>query len=88
MLIKSEFSQTLKIANVTPVYKKDSRNDETNYRPVRILSNLSKMYEKYMFNEIAEYFDILSKYQCGFRKGISSQHCLLVLIEKWKKIRF
>lgn len=39
-----------------------------------------------MFNEIAEYFDnILSKYQCDFRKGFSSQHYLQVLIEKWKK---
>ena len=37
---------------------------------------------------MAEYFvDILSIYQCGFRKGFSSQHCLLVLIEKWKKVR-
>ena len=37
---------------------------------------------------MAEYFnDILSKYhQSGLRKGFSSQHCLLVLIEKWKKI--
>ena len=41
-----------------------------------------------MFDEMAEYFDdILSKYQCGSRKDFSSQHCLLVLIEKWKKIR-
>ena len=26
-----------------------------------------------------------SKYQCGFRKGHSAQHCLLVMIEKWKR---
>ena len=30
--------------------------------------------------------DIISKYQCGFRKGYSAQHCLLVMIEKWKRI--
>ena len=30
--------------------------------------------------------DIFSKYQCGFRKGYSAQHCLLVMIEKWKRI--
>ena len=41
-----------------------------------------------MFDEIAEYFDdILSKYQYNFRKDFTSQHCLLVLIGKWKKIR-
>ena len=27
----------------------------------------------------------LSKYQCGFRKGYYAQHCLLAMIEKWKK---
>ena len=39
-----------------------------------------------MHSQISAYFDkILSKYQFGFRKGYSSQHCLLVLMEKWKK---
>ena len=27
----------------------------------------------------------LSKYQCGFRKGFNVQHCLLAMLEKWKK---
>ena len=25
-----------------------------------------------------------SKYQCGYRKGFNSQHCLLSMLEKWK----
>ena len=25
-----------------------------------------------------------SKYQCGFRKGFSAQHCLVSMLEKWK----
>ena len=29
--------------------------------------------------------EFLSDYQCGFRKGYKVQHCLLVMIEKWKK---
>ena len=28
---------------------------------------------------------LLSKFQCGFRKGFNAQHCLLVMIEKWSK---
>ena len=33
-----------------------------------------------------KYFNhILSKWQCGFRKGFSTQHCLLVMTEKWRK---
>ena len=32
------------------------------------------------------YFDnLLSKYQCGFRKGFNTQHCLVSMIEKWKE---
>ena len=27
----------------------------------------------------------LSKYKCGFRKGFNAQHCLLAMLEKWKK---
>ena len=27
---------------------------------------------------------LLSKYQCGFRKGFSAQNCLLTMLEKWK----
>ena len=38
-----------------------------------------------MFKQISEYFEpILSKFQCGFRKGFSAQHCLLAMLEKWK----
>ena len=38
-----------------------------------------------MFKQISEYFDSFSsKYQCGFKKGFSSQHCLAAMLEKWK----
>ena len=39
-----------------------------------------------MYDELKDYFDrILSKYQCGFRKGFSKQHCLLAMTEKLRK---
>ena len=28
---------------------------------------------------------LFSKFQCGFRKGFNAQHCLLAMIEKWRK---
>ena len=67
------------------VYKKDSRNEKENYRPVSILPNLSKICERCMYKQMNKYFDpILSKYQFGFRKGYSAQQCLLIMIEKWR----
>ena len=54
-----------------------------NYRPVRVLPNLSKIFERCMDDQLKDYFDkILSKYQGIFRKGFSTQHCLLAMIEK------
>ena len=51
-----------------------------------ILSNLFKVYEICICDQIQNYFDqILSKFQCGFRKGSNVQHCLIALTEKWKK---
>ena len=39
-----KFPSSLKIANVSPVYKKGNRSDKGNYRPVSILPNLSKIF--------------------------------------------
>ena len=39
-----KFPSSLKMANVTPVYKKGNRSDKCNYRPVNILPNLSKKF--------------------------------------------
>ena len=82
----SVFPANIKNANITPVHKKDSRNIESNYRPVSILSNILKIYERCLYNQISDFFEEkFSNYQCGFRKGFSAQHCLLVMIKKWRK---
>ena len=39
-----------------------------------------------MFKQMSSFFDdTFSKYQYGFRKGFSTQQCLLALLEKWKR---
>ena len=85
----TEFSvlpANIKNTNVTPVHKKNSRNIESNYRPVSILSNISKIYKKCLCNQISDFFEEkFFNYQCGFRKGFTAQHCLLVMTEKWRK---
>ena len=69
-----------------PVFKKGSRNQKENYRPLSILPIISKIFEKILSKQLYIYFEnILSKFQCGFRKGFSTQHCLLLMIEKWKE---
>ena len=81
----SEFPSVLKQANITPVFKKGGRYSKDIYRPVRILPNVSKIFERCMFRQIKEYMDMfLSKHQCFFRKGYSTQQCLLAMLKKWR----
>ena len=64
-----EFPQELKNADIIPVHKR-KKSDKANYRPVSILPNLSKIYEKLIYNQLYDYFyKILLPSQCGFRKG-------------------
>ena len=42
----------LNYADVMPVFKKDDKSDKSNYRPISILPNLSKIYERIMQNQI------------------------------------
>ena len=85
--IKSSiFPSCLKHADVTPLHKKCNETLKENYRPLSILPILSKVFERSMFREISSFFDdIFWKYQYGFRKGFSTQQCLLPLLEKWKR---
>ena len=79
-LFSLDFPSDLKNTDIT---KKDSKNVE-NYRPVSILPVLSKVYERCMYDQMYVYLNkILSKWQCGFCQGNSTEHCFLMMIEKW-----
>ena len=81
----SEFPSVLKQANITTVFKKGERYTKDNYRPVSILPNVSKIFERCMFRQINQnMYVFLSRYQCSFRQGYSTQQCLLPMLEKWR----
>ena len=78
------FLECFKTAKVIPTYKKGKPTEKTNHRPISILSNISKIYERLMHDNMSDYFnDVLSKFQCGFRKD--SENCLLYMIEILRK---
>ena len=63
----SIFPSSLKNADITPVFKKGDRNLKDNYRPVSILSSISKIFVPCMFQQISKFMEpLLSQYQCGF----------------------
>ena len=45
-IIKVIFPDGLKIANITPVHKRDEPKDKENYRPVSVLTLLTKVVER------------------------------------------
>ena len=86
--INSEkFPDSLKTADVTPIHKEKVTTLKKNYRPISILPTISKIYESIMNEQILTYIEkYLSPYLFDYRKGHSVQHCLLVMIEIWKKV--
>ena len=67
-----------------PVFKKLDPSYKANYRPVSVLLLLSKVFEKFIYDQLYEYLEnFLNELLCGFRKAHSTQHALFKLIHKW-----
>ena len=80
------FPNKLKLADIKPVHKKLEQIFAKNYRPVSILSVISKVFERLMQKQMNDFVNkFLSPVLCGYRKGFSPQYALLAMIEKWKK---
>ena len=80
------FPLSLKVADVSPIHKAKERVIRKNYRPVSQIPVLSKLYERNMHEPIFSYIEkFLSPHLFGYRKGHSTQQCLLVVTEMWKK---
>ena len=83
----SKFPATFKFANLIPIFKQSSRNQKKTYKQTARKGRIpfiSKIFEKLICRQLSNHFDdILSKFQCSFRKGYSLQHCLLLMIYKW-----
>ena len=79
---KSVFPDKCKIAKLKPLYKKGSKIEPKNYRPISLLPLVSKIFEKIVHYQTQDYLDthkILYKYQSGFRTKHSTDTCLTLL---------
>ena len=67
------FPACWKKAIISPLHKKDDKSDIENYRPVSLLSVISKILERIIFKRLYEHFEkIFHKAQYGFRKNRST----------------
>ena len=79
------FPDKLKIARVTPSFKKRSDSELGNYRPISVLPYFSKIPEKIMYNRLYKHLkekDILYKKRFGFQQKHLTEHAILQLIDQ------
>jgi hypothetical protein len=65
-----EYPDDWKLAKVFPVFKAGERNDPNNYRPISVLSTISRVFEKLVYEQIYHYLNnnnLLDSRQSGFR---------------------
>ena len=81
------FPSVLKTAKVVPVFKKDSKLDYSNYRPISLLSNVEKILEKLMYKRLYTFLNSNNIYnlQFGFRQQYSTSHALVNITENIRK---
>ena len=68
-LLSGEFPELMKIAKVVPLYKNGERNLPDNYRPISLLTVLSKVLERVVYNFVVKHLDdnkVLYPRQFGF----------------------
>ena len=64
------------------------KSELTNYRPISILSPISKVFESLIAEQIYAYLEsnqLLHQAQYGFRKGLSCEIALNTLIDEWRE---
>ena len=84
-ILECRYPDMLEFAEISALFKKMERLCKENYRPVSILTALSKIFERSHSKQLSLYFEkLFSKFLSGFRKGYSCQSTLLRMIQDWK----
>jgi len=79
--LPSEWKQ----ARLTPVFKRGVDTDKTDYRPVSILTSLSKVFEKVIYDQTwIAFHNVLSSNLSGIMKTHSCCTVLLKMTEDWR----
>lgn len=83
--LQGKFPEVLKTSLVTPIYKSGDQKEMSNYRPISLITNITKIVEKCIKSRIIEFiekYNIISKNQYGFRAGYNTQDAASELTSK------
>ena len=78
------FPTKMKLAYVTPIFKKGDILDSTNFQPIPVTPSFAKIFERLRLTQIMEFIDehkIINKEQFGFQKKKSATDAVLELVE-------
>ena len=85
-MMQQKFPTTWKFSKVLPLFKKGSQLDRKNYRPVSILSPISKILERVVHDQLYSYFannHLFHPNVMGFRRNRSTMSCILQMYDRW-----
>ena len=83
-----ELPDEWKVSRITPIPKHGDRTNPSNYRPISLLSILSKLLEKHMAQLLTEHMVVhspISPHQWGFCKGKSTAGALALAVDQWHR---
>ena len=76
--------QNLKCQKLYPTFKAVDETDTSNYRPISLLSNFNRIFDKSMYNRMRDFIEkhgLLYSSQYGFRQAHSTQYAILNMVE-------
>ena len=82
------YPDCLKLAKVTPIHKGGDKNKPGNYRPISILSNINKIFEKVFYSRLISFLNknnVINDTQFGFRHGYSTTMAVAEFYERLLK---
>lgn len=83
-LVTGEFPTKWKLSHVVPIPKVPHPVDCVDYRPISLLSNLSKALERCVYDQIVDYINAnnyTDKYQLAYKDGLNTQTAVIKLCD-------
>jgi len=84
-----EFPDSWKIPYITPIPKVHSPSSSSEYRPISVLSVLTKLFEKVLFQRVYSYLtkhNLIDKRQYGFRETHSTEPAITSIYDELLRI--
>ena len=88
-IAKGVFPDSLKLAEVIPIFKSGSKSSAINYRPISLLSPFSKIFESHIYSHLIKYLDkysLLYRHQFGFRDKSSTEFAVTQILDSINEV--